>query len=372
MVIVVLGVLSFAWVASLLRPLRQLEDRALSLFDTGRSVHDGWPEAGGEVGALAHALRHVGAERAHLESFTHQLLAQLKSVMEAAPLGIGFTRNQRFELINPAWCQMLQREDAELLGRPASEIFADSGDYEKLGPLVRDAFSRSGAYAGEWPFGRKDGTVFWAQLNARPVVRDDPTAGTIWTFADVTELRASREHLEWRATHDQLTGLGNRFAFEQRLKAVLGHPPAALLVIDLDRFKPINDRYGHSAGDAMLKAVANALVAHVRAGDLAVRTGGDEFAVVLERCPAEAAFRVAGEVQRAIARAELTWEGQTLNVGASVGVAPLSDEHADVEAWVAAADAACYAAKAAGRGTVRLARTGGATVIPLPRQDAGG
>jgi diguanylate cyclase (GGDEF)-like protein/PAS domain S-box-containing protein len=371
LVIVVLGVLVFAWVASLLRPLRQLQERALSLFDTGRSVHDGWPKAGGEVGALAHALRHVGAERAHLESFTNQLLAQLKSVMEAAPLGIGFTRNQRFELINPTWCKMLQRSEAELLGHSPSEIFADIGDYERLGPLVGEAFNRSGAYVGEWTFRRKDGTVFWAQLNARPVARDNPAAGTIWTFADVTELREHREHLEWRATHDLLTGLGNRVAFEQRLKAVLGHPPAALLVIDLDRFKPINDRFGHGAGDAMLKVVANALVAHVRAGDLAVRTGGDEFAVVLERCPAEAAYRVAGEVQRAIARAELVWAGQVLRVGASVGLAPLSDEHDSIESWVAAADAACYEAKAAGRGTVRLARTAGATVIPLPRHDAG-
>lgn len=370
LVIVVLGVLVFAWVASLLRPLRQLQERALSLFDTGRSVHDGWPKAGGEVGALAHALRHVGAERAHLESFTNQLLAQLKSVMEAAPLGIGFTRNQRFELINPTWCKMLQRSEAELLGHSPSEIFADIGDYERLGPLVGEAFNRSGAYVGEWTFRRKDGTVFWAQLNARPVARDNPAAGTIWTFADVTELREHREHLEWRATHDLLTGLGNRVAFEQRLKAVLGHPPAALLVIDLDRFKPINDRFGHGAGDAMLKVVANALVAHVRAGDLAVRTGGDEFAVVLERCPAEAAYRVAGEVQRAIARAELVWAGQVLRVGASVGLAPLSDEHDSIESWVAAADAACYEAKAAGRGTVRLARTAGATVIPLPRHDA--
>jgi diguanylate cyclase (GGDEF)-like protein/PAS domain S-box-containing protein len=371
LVIVVLGLLAFAWVARLLRPLRQLEERALRLFDTSRSVHDGWPEVGGEVGALAHALRHVGAERAHLESFSNQVLAQLKSVMDAAPLGIGFTRHQRFELINPAWCQMLQRDEAELRGHPASAIFAEPGDYERLGPQVREAFERTGAYVGEWPFRRKDGTAFWAQLNARPVTLDNPAAGTIWTFTDVTEQRAQREHLEWRATHDLLTGLGNRLAFEQRLKAVLGHPPAALLVIDLDRFKPINDRFGHQAGDAMLKAVASALVTQVRAGDLAVRTGGDEFAVVLERCPAEAAYRVAGEVQRAISRVGLDWEAQTLTVGASVGVAPLSDEHDSVEAWIAAADAACYAAKAAGRGTVRLAHTSGATVIPLPRQDAG-
>lgn len=371
-VIAVLGALTFLWVRRLMKPLQQLQQRALSLFDTGRSVHDGWPDASGEVAALAHALRHVGAERAHLESFTNELLGRLKSVMEAAPLGIGFTRNQRFELINPAWCRMLQREDAELLGHHASIIFANTADYEALGLAVRDAFARDGSYAGEWRFRRGDGSIFWGQLNARPVDRSNAAAGTIWTFSDVTALRASREHLQWQATHDPLTGLGNRVVFEERLQSVLGHPPAALLVIDLDRFKPINDQHGHAAGDEMLKMVASALVAHVRAGDLAVRTGGDEFAVVLERCPPEAAQRVAGEVQRAITRTELRWEDNTLSVGASVGVAPLCDDYATVEAWISAADAACYAAKAAGRGTVRVVRAGSSNVIPLPRQDAAG
>ena len=117
-------------------PLQLLQQRALSLFEAGRSVHDGWPDASGEVAALAQALRHVGAERAHLESFTNELLGRLRSVMEAAPLGIGFTRNQRFELINPAWCRMLQLEDAELLGHHASIIFANTADYEALGPAV--------------------------------------------------------------------------------------------------------------------------------------------------------------------------------------------------------------------------------------------
>jgi hypothetical protein len=130
-------------------------------------------------------------------------------------------------------------------------------------------------------------------------------------------------------------------------------------------------REGDARTHALVDHVASVLVAHIRAGDLAVRTGGDEFAVVLERCPPEAAQRVAGEVQRAISRAELQWEGHVLTVGASVGVAPLSDEFPSVEAWVAAADAACYAAKAAGRGTVRLARPGLSNVIPLPRQPSG-
>lgn len=349
-VIAVLGVLTFLLVRRLLQPLQMLQERAQSLFDASQDIRDGWPAATGEVGALAHVLRHVGAERARLESFTGELLERLNSVMAAAPLGIAFTRHQRFELVNPAWCRLLQREESELLGHHTAEVFASDADHEQLGTLVRAAFDAAGEYVGEWRFRRRDGTQFWGQLSGRPVAEDNPSAGTIWTLADVTDARASRESLEWSATHDPLTGLANRAAFRARLNAVLGHPPAALVVLDLDRFKPINDQHGHPAGDAMLKVVASALLASVRAGDLVVRMGGDEFAVILERCPPDAARRVAQNIQRAVARAELVWEGQILSVGASVGVTPLSEEFTTVDAWVAAADEACYAAKAAGRG----------------------
>jgi diguanylate cyclase (GGDEF)-like protein/PAS domain S-box-containing protein len=365
--IAVLGLLTFWLVKAQLKPLRQLQDRARHLFDPGQDMHEGWPAEAGEIGSVVQVLRHVGAERAQLESFTHQLLGKLDSVMAAAPLGIGFTRHQRFELISKAWCRMLQREESELLGSPARQIFASDDDYERLGTQVREAFGRAGDYAGEWRFRRKDGSEFWGQLCGRPVDPLDVGAGTIWTLSDISDSRASRESLEWSAKHDPLTGLANRAAFEERLKAVIDHPPAAVLVMDLDRFKPINDAHGHRAGDAMLKLVAAALTAHVRTGDLVVRTGGDEFAVILERCPADAAQRVAAEVQRAIARVELAWEGQRLTVGASVGVAPLTDLFNSIEAWVAAADEACYAAKAAGRGTVRLVHGRSGNVVELAR-----
>ncbi|MBP6544258.1 MAG: GGDEF domain-containing protein, partial [Piscinibacter sp.] len=116
--------------------------------------------------------------------------------------------------------------------------------------------------------------------------------------------------------------------------------------------KPINDRAGHAAGDAMLKAVAAAITARVRASDLVVRLGGDEFALLLERCTHETALRIAENVRRAITEIELPWDRHTLRVGASLGVASLGAETASVDAWLAQADAACYAAKAAGRGAV--------------------
>lgn len=357
--ILLLGVLAFLVTRWQLVPLKQLQERARHLFNTELDIHDGWPRSAGEVDSIVQVLRHVGAERAQLETFSHQLINKLNSVMAAAPLGIAFTRERRFELVSHAWCRLLQREEHELLGTEARHIFASDDDYAALGTAVSRAFAELGEYAGEWRIRRRDGTVFWAGVQGRPVDRAHPDAGTIWTLTDVTESRASRESLEWSATHDPLTGLANRQAFDRRLEALIGHPPSALLMLDLDHFKPINDRHGHAAGDAMLHAVADALQHQVRAGDLVARLGGDEFGVLLAGCPPEAAQRVAYQLERAVADIRLDWEGQILQVGVSVGLAAASDSLSTREAWCAAADAACYAAKASGRRTVRVASVGG-------------
>jgi diguanylate cyclase len=296
------------------------------------------------------------------------VVSRLSSVMDAAPLGIAFTRNQKFELVSKAWCRLLQREEHELLGGATSEVFAEEGDYQLLGAQVGAAFLAQGTYEGEWRFRRKDGTEFWGQLCGRPADTQDAMAGTIWTLADITSSRTNRKHLEWSSTHDPLTGLANRKAFEHKLEQVMGHPPAAVLMIDLDRFKPINDTHGHAAGDEMLRAVALALSANVRAGDVVARLGGDEFAVILERCPLDAAERVATQALRAVMTARVPWGDSSLCVGASIGLACLENGYGTAAEWVADADRSCYAAKAAGRGTLRAASPGIAASIPSPTE----
>ncbi len=343
----------------LLRPLALLEARAQHLFDGTQALHEGWPEASGELGRLSRVLRHVAAERAQLESFNAQVMRRLSSVMAAAPVGICFTRDKRFELVSDEFCRLFGRSETDMLGQPASGIYASNEDYQTLGPQVLAAFREHKPYLGEWQMLRADGSRFWGQLRGRPVSDGDPSAGTIWTIADITEQVAAREQLEWSATHDVLTGLANRKLFTQRLVRVVDalprSLPAEVVMIDLDHFKPINDRHGHAAGDAMLKAVGAAITSRVRATDLVVRLGGDEFAVLLERCPHDTALRIAENVRRAVAAIALPWEGQTLRVGSSLGVASLTAETASVDDWLAQADAACYAAKAAGRDAVHAA-----------------
>lgn len=337
------------------RPLARLQRRAAALLDG--DVASPWPGAGGEIGRLTRTLKHVWAERSQADAFNAEVLQKLGSVMSSAPVGLAFTRNQCFELVSAEFCRLVGHPEERIVGQRTQVIFASNEDYAALGPLVGEAFRRGESYAGEWQMLRADGSRFWGLLRARPVAADDPSAGTIWSANDITEQVQSRRLLEHAAHHDALTGVVNRQGFEQALQAVFdsqpGSRPAALVMIDLDHFKPINDTAGHAAGDAMLVAVAQAITSRVRGSDLVVRLGGDEFALLLPGCTHERALAVAEKVREAITALALTWEAHTLRVGASLGVAELGAHHASPAQWLAQADAACYDAKRMGRGRVR-------------------
>lgn len=347
------------WLQCLLRPLARLQARAQRLFDPGLQADQGWPGAQGEIGSLETALRQVLGERQALERANARSLDQLHSLMLAAPVGIALTSQYRFERVSQALCRLLGTTEEALLGQPMQFMVASNEDHRRLTQQLTEAFARGQPHVGEWELLRADGTRFPACLRAQPVSWTDPAEGTIWTISDATDEVAARHALQWAATHDPLTGLANRAALTARLQPMFAMltraQPAALLVLDLDRFKPINDQHGHAAGDAMLRAVAAAMNARVRSGDLVVRLGGDEFALLLERCPAAVGARVAEEVRQAVADVRLDWQGQVLSVSCSVGMAVLDSGMADAEAWLAAADMACYSAKAAGRGTVHEA-----------------
>ncbi|MGJ7545737.1 diguanylate cyclase domain-containing protein [Variovorax sp. LT1R16] len=351
------AMLLFLW--RLLRPLTLLEHRAQHLFDGLLQPQAGWPVASGEIGSLSRVLRRVGMERVTLEEQNAEVLGRLGSVMGAAPMGIAFVRGSKFELVNAEFCRLMAGEQSDHLARPVRTLFGSDEDFAAFTAHEQAAFRAGLSYAGEWQLLRCDGTRFWAALRSKPVDDMDRSQGTIWTLNDIGAQKAAREQLEWSATHDPLTGLANRKAFAlqaQRLVDALPRSlPAALVFIDLDHFKPVNDTAGHLAGDLMLLTVATAIASCVRAGDLAVRMGGDEFALVLERCPHATAVRIADDVRRAIHAVALPWEQGMLRVGASAGVASLREDTPSVDAWLEAADAACYAAKAAGRDTVRSA-----------------
>ncbi len=174
--------------------------------------------------------------------------------------------------------------------------------------------------------------------------------GVSW---DETALRTEARELRHRASHDPLTGLVNRGEFLPRLQRVLQQGGRhALLALDLDRFKQVNDSLGHAAGDAVLRQIAALLRRHVRQRDTVARLGGDEFMVLLEHCEPGKAQEVAGQLRRAVGHAGLTYQGRPLAVGVSIGLTALQPGEA-ADAVMARADAACLAAKSAGRDQVR-------------------
>lgn len=208
---------------------------------------------------------------------------------------------------------------------------------------------------------RTDGTVRFVAETVSPVLgAEGQVKGFALVLHDATEDYSRGRELNRRANYDQLTGLANRFEFDRRLNECLEHArcldhPATLLMIDLDRFKEVNDRGGHAAGDAALQAVAQALVAIVRESDVVARPGGDEFAVILVRCSPARGLALAQKVLDVLLAVEVSFGSESFQIGASIGVAALTPTIQSAADWVAAADAACYQAKRAGRGQMQVA-----------------
>lgn len=204
----------------------------------------------------------------------------------------------------------------------------------------------------------RDGIEYGIEDSASPIRSDDGRViGVVLVFHDVTEQRRLSSEMSYRATHDPLTGLVNRAEFETRLTRVLNNAKAdgsvhALMFIDLDQFKLVNDACGHSAGDILLKQVSKMLFEIVRSRDTLARLGGDEFGVILEQCTTEQAQRVAQTICDRMDEYRFIHDGKRFRIGTSIGLSILDGRWAGVANVIQAADTACYAAKEAGRNRV--------------------
>jgi diguanylate cyclase (GGDEF)-like protein/PAS domain S-box-containing protein len=183
--------------------------------------------------------------------------------------------------------------------------------------------------------------------------------GVVIVFHDVTQERRLKRALAYQASHDALTGLINRREFDHRLQAAVagarrGEAQHALLYIDLDQFKLVNDTCGHPAGDRLLRSLTALLQARVRGTDTLARLGGDEFGILLDRCGLEQATQIAETLCQAIHGFRFVWEGTTLALGASIGVVMVDPSSESAATLLSAADMACYAAKEAGRNRVHV------------------
>ena len=186
---------------------------------------------------------------------------------------------------------------------------------------------------------------------------------TLVAYLVIKRVSEKNRQLAYQASHDTLTGLINRREFEHRVERTITHARAqaaihALLYLDLDQFKVVNDTCGHAAGDELLQQLAQILLSSVRYRDTLGRLGGDEFGMLLENCPLEKAIEIANKLLSAIDDFKFTWADNTFTLGISIGVVPIDRSTTDIASTMSAADAACYIAKESGRNQVQIAHMG--------------
>ena len=291
--------------------------------------------------------------------------ARLKALLSAMNLGILFVGiDHRVNYHNPAFNQIwLLPEDTDLIGQSTDALFARSAcelvqpetylDY--LGEILNHRID-----ADTHEIIIRDGRVV-TQLSYAVRDREARFIGHLWIYEDVTSERQTAEQLLYLAERDSLTGLFNRHRFQIELERMLAESgrhaaTSALLYFDLDEFKTINDHFGHTAGDSMLVRVAGEISGLTRRNEMLFRLGGDEFAILLGAAETQQAEALAERVVRAIAQIPFRFEGQSLHISSSLGIAYYPQHAVDQDQLVACADAAMYQAKQAGKNAWRSYR----------------
>ncbi len=319
-------------------------------------------------------LREEVATRARAE-------AQVRLLIESSGEGIiGLDRACRCTLANPKAVSLLGYADAsEIMGRDFREVAHRQGDKSNPGgecPVVAVCQHGVPIHTEGQLFQRVDGSRFSVELRAHPLFAEGELAGAVLTFSDITRRQELQEAIWHQANYDSLTGLPNRNLFRDRLeqaqnKAAREGDSLALLFIDLDRFKAVNDALGHEAGDELLRQAARRIEHCFRASDTVARMGGDEFTAVLVGLREPEAVRALGmKLIRELER-PFTLAGQEATISASIGIAFFPDDAREIGDLMRAADRAMYAAKAAGRAACRCYRDlGPADRLPPADDDA--
>jgi diguanylate cyclase (GGDEF)-like protein/PAS domain S-box-containing protein len=295
---------------------------------------------------------------------THTLLAlkaseqRYRELFQNVTAGVfQTTTDGKFMAANPALVRMLgySSEDELLELDVARDIYMDP---EHRTNWIKAMVEGGEVRNAELVLKRKDGSKIVVLENSR-AVRD--TDGRVifyeGTLTDITAAHELSQQLSYDASHDPLTGLVNRREFELKLQHALEMTQVsgaehAVLYLDLDRFKTVNDTCGHVAGDELLRQLGEVLQQKVRSADIVARLGGDEFAVLLHNCGSENALQVANNLRQAVDQFEFVWGTNRFTLGVSIGLVSVDSHFRRIAQVLNAADSACYAAKDAGRNRV--------------------
>lgn len=327
------------------------------------------------------------------EERARQAFDEQQMIFDNAAVGILFARDRMVYSCNRKLAEIFGYQANELAGRSTRVFFLDEDDYQRLVAEISPVVLAGETFSGETRARHRDGHVFWVRATGRRVAGQTDSVDMTWIFEDVTErhqveeaLQRAHEELEQRvvertaelssantqlqeevfermqaeqrvwhvAHHDSLTSLPNRTLLHDRLQQALaqaqrGRHRVAVLFLDLDHFKTVNDTLGHAIGDELLKQVANRLKSVVRAVDTVARLGGDEFVIVLhEMSSPDDVVQVAEKILGVMAPA-VHIDGHALRTSPSIGISMFPDDGDEIVALMKSADAAMYQAKAAGR-----------------------
>ena len=343
--------------------LEQEFNTALGQAARGLSTYLWWINMSGALGMLALLMWHTrrlqrNAEQAEdaLDVVSERATTTLAAIGDAV-----VTTNEAGDIL------YMNRSAEKLLGASLDQLFMHSLPQLLRAPpvdagvtLVQDAIMD--ALAGNAPGAETIYTIYDRHRRARqiklaysPIGAQTGNTEAVFVLHDVSQEQVFMRELAWQATHDQLTGLANRYEFERRLENVINQPPdadgcrGAMLYLDLDQFKVINDTCGHPAGDAMLRAISTMLQHGLRADDTLARVGGDEFAILLEHCPFPVALDLAEQLRDAAQRLRVQWGERSLSSSISIGLVKLAPQLTTVEEVFRVADMASYGAKERGR-----------------------
>jgi len=320
-------------------------------------------------------------------------LREQEAILNATSIGIAFVRDRKIARSNRRFEELFGYDTGQLAGQDASVLAISIDDFDQFRADTMPRLATGETVTTERKARRKDGTEFWCKITGRAVDPQMAEQGAIWICDDISEQRAAREsadaaraHLEravherttalqsmnhvleaeigerklaelraqYLADHDSLTNLPNRRLLEDRLTQALAlsernRKQTAVMFIDLDRFKAVNDSAGHAAGDAVLKEVSQRLAKQLRTGDTICRIGGDEFVVVLPQFTRLSDIaHVSQKIIETVSQ-PVNFNDQDLSVSPSIGISIFPDDGRDAETLIRNADAAMYHAKETGR-----------------------
>lgn len=293
----------------------------------------------------------------------HEREQRYRAVVTQASEGIILVDavNKNFIEANDALLNLLGYSWQELQKMTLYDVIV--GDRQQIDDAINNVVRASAPLVDEWQCCHKYDLLIDVEFSVKAIAYEEKDALCI-VVRDIrtrkqaeTTLRESEKRLSWQATHDPLTGLLNRRAFEESLSQALLHNKNSqqqhiLCYLDLDRFKIVNDTCGHIAGDELLRQVSNLFQASLRRSDTLARLGGDEFGILLYHCPIARALQIADTLREQISQFTFSWRNQTFSIGVSIGIVAINAKFHNIDMALSAADTACYTAKNKGRNQV--------------------